>query len=350
MKAVLLKAPGEVSLEEIPVPEISDDEVLVKVKFCGICGSDVHSIPECTLYQAGTYLGHEFSGTLAKVGKNVTGWKVGDRVTANPMYTCGECEACLHGRQSQCIQAFDYAIGCVPGTEYAGAFAQYVRVAIPEKRLHRLPEGVSFEEGALVEPLACSLHAVRVSAFKPREHVMVLGAGMIGLGVITHLKNAGAGLIIATEIAERRAELASRLGADYVFNPQKEPRLKEKVFDLTGGKGVDVVFDCSGVAGAFGSATNFLKKGGQILLKGVILKPATISPFDWIINEWRLQASMCYYSDEFPMVLEFLKRRISPVGELITRKIKLSDIVKKGFAALAGGSLNEIKILVEPEE
>ena len=350
MKSLLLRGPGELVFEDVTVPEVSDDEVLVEVKYCGICGSDLHTIPDCLLYPAGTYLGHEFSGVLAKVGKNVRGWKVGDRVVANPVYICGECYACRHGRLSQCEHGAEKAIGAAAGLECAGAFAKYVRVPIPEKRLYRLPDEVSFEEGALVEPLACSLHAVRVSAFKVREHAMVLGAGMIGLGVIAYLKNAGAGLIIVTEINEKRAAVARKMGADYVFNPREVTDLKERVLELTGGKGIDVVFDCSGIAEAFRSATSFLRKGGQIIIKGIIPKETPIIPMDFTFNEWDLKGSLCYYADEFPMVIEFLKRGISPVKELITSKIKLSEIIEKGFNALSKPGGSEIKIIVQPDE
>ena len=349
MKALLLRGPGEVALEEVPIPEISDDEVLVEVKYCGICGTDVHAVANCLPYKAGTYLGHEFSGVLTKVGKNVTGWKVGDRVVAKPRYICGECDACRHGLLSLCDHGFQHGIGFASGREHAGAFAKYVRVPLPGWRLHRLPDEVSFEEGALVEPLACSLHAIRISAFRPREHTMVLGAGTIGLGVIAHLKNAGAGLIIATETIEKRAELAKELGADYVFNPQKAPNLKEEVLELTQGKGVDVVFDCSGVPHAFLSATDFLRRGGQILLEGIIEREVPILPMNLTFNEWEIKGSVASYADEFPMVIEFLKRGISPVEEMITSKIKLSNIVIEGFDILRKPGHNEIKILVEPD-
>ncbi len=349
MKALLLKGPGEVVLEQVPVPEISDAEVLVEVKFCGICGTDIKSVPDCALLSAGTYIGHEFSGVLAKVGRHVRGWKVGDRVVANPMYTCGECDACQQGRPSICDYGTEYCIGAAAGLEYAGAFAKYVRVPIPERRLYRLPNEVSFEEGALVEALACSLNAVRVSAFRPREQTMVLGAGPIGLGVIAYLKNAGAGMIIATETIEKRAEVAKKLGADHVFNPQKVTDLKEKVLELTEGKGVNVVFDCSGVPQAFHSATDFLRKGGQILLKGIISTEVPILPMNFTFNEWELKGSVASYADEFPMVIEFLKKGVSPVKEMVTSKIKLSDIVKKGFDVLLKPDHNEIKVLVEPD-
>ncbi len=349
MKAVLLKGPGEVVFEEVLVPEISDDEVLVEVKYCGICGSDVHSIPNCLPYKAGTYLGHEFSGILNKVGKKVKGWKIGDRVTAKPRYTCGKCYACRHGRQSLCDQGIEHTLGVAVGRENAGAFARFIRVPMPEWRLHLLSEEVSFEEGALVEPLACALHAVRRSMLKPREKTMVLGCGMIGLGVIAHLKNSGAGLIIATETIEKRAEIARKLGADYVFDPGKVANLKDNVFELAGSEGIDIVFDCSGVPQAFLSATDFLRRGGQIILEGVIAQEVPIIPMNFTFNEWELKGSLASYSDEFPMVIEFLERHLSPVSELITSKIKLSNIVKDGFDKLSKPGTREIKILVEPD-
>lgn len=349
MKAALLRGSGEVILDEVPVPDISDDEVLVEVKYCGICGSDLHAIPDCILYPVGTYMGHEISGVLFKVGKNVKGWKVGDRVVVNPIYVCGNCYGCRHGRYSLCEHAVEHFIGCRSGPEQAGGFAKFVRVPIPEFRLNALPDAVSFEKGALVEPLAVSLHAVRMSTFRPREKVMVLGAGMIGLGVIAHLKQAGAGLIIATETTRKRAELARKLGADYVFNPQEITDLKERVLHLTKGQGVDAVFDCSGVTQAFRSAPRFVRRGGQIVLTGMITEETPIIPVDFCTNELCLQGTSCYYTDEFPMVVEFLERVSLPIEEVITSKIKLGRVVEDGFKVLLSPNHQEIKILVEPD-
>ena len=347
MKVARLKGARDITLEEIPVPEISDMEVLVEVKYCGICGTDLHAFQFPGFFPVGCFMGHEFSGVIAKVGNKVEGWKPGDRVTVNPMYQCGECWACQHGFLSLCERAME-AIGVSTGETMPGAFAKFVRVPIPQKRLYSLPGEVSFEEGALVEPLATSLHAVRISALRPREQTMVLGAGGIGLGVIAFLKNAGAGLIIATEVNEKRAEAAKKLGADYVFNPQKVSNLKEEVLKLTNGLGVTQVFDCSGIPQAFQSATNFLRPRGQIVLVGIIDKEVPIVPFNINLHEIQLQGSWCYV-DEFPMVIDFLKKGVVPVKEMITSKIKLSDIVEQGFEKLLKPGHAEIKILVSPE-
>jgi len=177
---------------------------------------------------------------------------------------------------------------------------------------------------------------------------MVLGCGPIGLGVIAFLKNSGAGLIIATEVNAARAEAARHFGADYVFNPQEVLDLPKEVFQLTNGLGVAQVFECSGVPQAFQSATSFLRPRGQIMLVGIVHKEAPITPFSFQPSEFRLQGSIIY-SDEFPMVIDFLKRGGSPVKEMITSKIKLSDIVEQGFNKLLKPGHAEIKILVSPE-
>jgi len=176
---------------------------------------------------------------------------------------------------------------------------------------------------------------------------MVLGCGPIGLGVISFLRYGGAGLIIATEVNERRAELAKEFGADYVFNPQKVSNLQEEVLRLTKGLGINQVFDCSGVAQAFQSAINFLRPRGQIVLMGVIEQEVPIVPFRFQPSEFQLVASWCQ-NDEFPMVVDFLKRGVSPVKELITAKIRLKDIVEQGFNKLLKPGHSEIKILVSP--
>ena len=350
MKAALVAESGELVIDEVAIPEISEDEVLVEVKYCGICGSDLYFYRKQRPVKRSIYPGHEFSGVIAEVGKSVRGWKPGERVAIIPVYICGECSACRRGRHRECEHKFENCIGIGHGRANAGAYAKFVKVSIPEWRLHRLPDGVSFEEGALVEPLACSLNGVKISGLRVGEHTMVLGAGPIGLGVIAFLKYAGAGLIIVQEIVEKRAELAKKLGADYVFNPQKTLNLKEKVFELTNGKGVDVVFDCSGVAQVFLGATGYLRYGGRVTLLGIVEGGVSVTPGIWVMREWSILASGAYGLDEFPVAIDFLKKGISPIKEMVTSKIKLSNLVKEGFEVLCQPGHNEIKILVEPDE
>lgn len=347
MKAARLKGPKDIAIEDIPVPAISDDEVLVEVKYCGICGTDVHGFLAPNYTPVGAYMGHEFSGVIAGVGSKVEAWKRGDRVVVQPTYWCGECYACRHGFLPSCDSQLKGLIGGSTEDNIPGGFADFARVAFPEKRLYLLPDEVSFEKGALVEPLACSLHAVRMSALKPGDSAMVLGAGPIGLGVIAFLKYGGADLIIATETNEKRAKIAKSFGADYVFNPQEVSDLPEEVLKLTKGVGADLVFECSGVPAVFQSATSFLRPRGQLMLVSLIQKEAHIIPFSFQAGELNLQASWCH-ADEFPMVINFLKKDTSPIKEIITSKIKLDDIVEKGFDRLLEPGHTELKILVSP--
>jgi (R,R)-butanediol dehydrogenase/meso-butanediol dehydrogenase/diacetyl reductase len=363
VKAVLLKEPRKVSIVDIPIPKISDDEVLVGVKYCGICATDVHAYagdydavgPPFTGFMRGAYLGHEFSGVLAEVGKNVEGWEVGDRVAVKPTFRCGKCYGCMHGLQSQCNEYVGQELGTGVGDKYAGAYSKFVRVPLWDWRLERLPKEVSFEEGALVEPLACGMHGVRKSSFKLGDEVMVIGAGPIGLGVILFLKQAGAGLISAIEANEKRAAVAMKFGADYVLNPLEDSHVKGKVLKSTNGKGVDLVFDCSGTNwrgkdSPLDIATSVLRKGGQIVIESNMAQKSSISVLDFSVNEWRLQGSLAYNVDDFPAVLDFMRKGVMPVKEMITKKIKASDIVAEGFEVLMRPDHKEVKILVEPDE
>ncbi|MFC2024330.1 alcohol dehydrogenase catalytic domain-containing protein [Chloroflexota bacterium] len=347
MKATLLKSIGKVILEDIESRDIKDDEVRVEVKYCGICGSDIRGVADGEHIPLGTYMGHEFSGVIAEVGRNVPHWKRGDRVVVNPMGRCGKCYACKHKIYSACSEAVSTGIGISAGIDHAGAFCKYVRVPKPEYRLFHLPDEISFEAGALVEPLACSMHAINMSIMQPEYRAMVLGCGTIGLGVTTFLKNLGSQLVIVTEPNVRKAEVAKKVGADYVFNPYVVTDLEEVVFEITNGDGVDVVFDCSGVEEVFQKAPNFLRPRGQVLLVGVITHPVQTIPNSYTNGEKTLQASVTYI-DEFPSVINTLRKHVVPISEMITTKIKLSNIIQKGFSVLAKPN-DEIKVLVEPD-
>ncbi|MCD6453361.1 MAG: alcohol dehydrogenase catalytic domain-containing protein [Dehalococcoidales bacterium] len=348
MKAAKIEEPGKIVLEEIPVPEVLDDEVLVEVRYCGICGSDLHGFRFPGFMQVGAYMGHEFSGVVSKVGSKIKGWKPGDRVTVQPTYRCGKCWACLHGYTPCCEHQMDGGIGETADKSLPGAFSKFVRVQFPEKRLYSLPDEVSFEEGALVEPLACSLRAVRISTFKPGDYTMVLGAGPIGLGIITFLRAAGAGMIIVSEVDANRTALAKRFGADYVFNPQKTPNMKDEVLKLTGGVGVAQVFECTGIPEVFNSAFDFLRPWGQLMSVGLVMDEVPFVPFRCQPLEFQIGWSWCHGTDEFPIVIDYLRRGL-PVKEMITAKIKLEDIVEKGFEALLKKGRDDIKILVSPD-
>ncbi len=346
MKAAKLVGPGNMAIEELPIPEIGDAEVLVKVEYCGICGTDVHGFVSPGYVPKGAYMGHELSGVISKVGGEVRGWERGDRVTIQPSYECGHCWACRHGHLPCCVFQLRGAIGISTDPSLPGGYAEFVRVQFPE-RLHALPEGVSFEEGALVEPLACALRAVRSSSIKPGDPVMVTGAGPIGLAVIGFLKHTGAVPIIATEVSDRRSELAKRFGADYVFNPQSNTHLKEDILRVTAGVGVAAVFECSGAPQALRTACDFLRPHGELVVIGLIQKEMNFTPYEFQPKELRILWSWCH-GDEFPMVIDLITKGVIPFKELVSSKIRLDDIVKEGFQKLLTTGHNELKILVAP--
>ena len=345
MKVPVFVELQRIEFQERPKPEIKDDEVLLKVEYCGICGSDVHGYLNGIMVPIGTVMGHECCGVVAEVGKSVQRFKPGDRVAVKPIPECKECYWCKKGQYSLCPKVFGRAIGITPNHD--GAFAEYVRIEFPDEMLFKLPAKVSFKEAAVIEPLATSLHGVRLSRFKPGDRVVVIGAGMIGLGTLQFLKLGGAGKIIVLEISSKKSEIAQRLGADVVMNPISEGKgLRERIFSLTDGIGADLVFDCAGVPFSFQNSINFVKSGGQVMVVGINDKEVAINPFMMVLWEVEMKGVLGYY-DEFKYVIDFLEQKRINTELLVSDIISLADIEEKGFKRLIS-SKDIVKILVKP--
>ena len=343
MKVPVFTDLKKIEFQEKPKPQIGSDEVLLEVKSCGICGSDVHGYLHGILVPPGTVMGHECTGVISEVGANIHEFKVGDRVAAKPIAQCGECYWCNKGQYSICPNALGNAFGITP--ENDGAFAPYLRIKYPKEMLFKLPENISFEEGALVEPLATSLHAVRMSRLGVGDNVVILGAGMIGLGVLQCVKLGGAGKIIVPEVSEKKRSIALETGADIALNPLDEGEaLREKIFEMTGGIGADLVFECAGVPSTFQVCGTLVKSGGQVMLVGINDKEVAINPFFLVIWEVEMKGVLGYY-DEFGLVIDFLhKKKINTQG-LISDRISLDELVERGFQRLLS-SQDLVKILV----
>jgi len=206
---------------------------------------------------------------------------------------------------------------------------------------------VGLKEGALVEPLATSLHGVRMSAFRTGDNAVVIGAGMIGLGTIQFLKIAGAGQVIVLEVSEKKAQLARDLGADAVLDPNAEGEgLRERVFSLTGGVGADVVYECTGVPFGFQNAMTLAKSGGQVMVVGINDREVPINPFMLVLWEIDMKGVLGYY-DEFPQVIRFLEQGKINTDLFISDVVPLADVEEKGFKRLLA-SRDDVKILVRP--
>jgi 2-desacetyl-2-hydroxyethyl bacteriochlorophyllide A dehydrogenase len=256
-------------VEEIPIPEIGDDEVLVRVRAAGICGSDVHMYEGADSYKVfeqymPLVMGHEFCGDIAETGKNVVSVKPGDRVVCRPAVACGDCYYCRSNRMHFCSDAFKRILGL----QKNGGFAEYVAVSadgcIP------LPANLSYEIGALVEPLGVTGNAVNDADVTLGETVVIQGPGPIGLLTLLHARARGAGkcIVIGTEKDSVRLEKAREFDADHIIVADKEDPVKA-VLDLTDGRGVNVVFEASGVPQLIQSALNMCEKTGRVVVEGI---------------------------------------------------------------------------------
>lgn len=349
MKAARWYGVRDVRVEEVPEPVIQPGMVKIKVKWCGICGTDLHEylagpifIPKephpLTLDSAPIILGHEFAGEVIEVGKGVTKVQPGDRVAVEPILACGRCLPCQRGLYNICDQLGFHGL-----SGGGGGFSEVTMVA--ERMVHKLPDGMSDREGALVEPAAVALHAIRQSRLSPGDSCVVFGAGPIGLLVIQAAKIAGASSIIAVEISEKRRQLAAQMGAHYVLDPSKTD-VVEEITKLTGG-GADVCFEVTGVEAALNAAIESSRVDGQVVIVSVWEGIASIPPNSLVLKEREIRGILAY-RDIFPAVIQLIAEGTFQLNGLITREIPLSYIVKGGFEELAG-SKNQIKVLVGME-
>jgi (R,R)-butanediol dehydrogenase / meso-butanediol dehydrogenase / diacetyl reductase len=335
VKASVVKSKGVLAVEEVPMPHPGAEEVLIKVHYCGICGSDVRLVADGFM-PPGMIPGHEFSGTISEIGSGVSGWNLGERVTANPGLNCGKCDCCIRGDWHHCPS---FKILGVIG-DLQGAFAEYVKVGAG--MLHRLPAVVKDEEAACVEPCAVSLRGVRLAEIKAGDAAVVFGAGAIGLFVVQIVRLAGARAVYVIEPNEKRRRAATALGADGVIDPIQANAVGE-VLQLTG-MGADVAYVCTAAAQALQQAVEAVRPRGIVMEIGGG-DTATIMPEIWMWKEVQVRGSYSYL-DEFGLALELFRQRKVTVDGLISEIVPLEKI-PQAFESLASPN-SEIKILVRP--
>lgn len=260
MRAVRLYAPADLRCVEVQVPQLREDEVLVKVRAVGICGSDPCRVMVKGTYSFPTTIGHEFSGEIVECGQEVVSWKPGDRVTIVPLIPCYKCEYCQIGEYTLCNDYGYY------GSREDGALADYIKVKADN--LLRLPDNVSYEEGACTDPSSVSLHALRKSGLKPGDMVAVLGVGPIGQFTVQWARNCGAGFVFAVDIVGEKLEIAKTVGADVCINSVKEDPVKA-IMDYTEGHGVDCVIEMAGNKTTQDQALRIAKKMGTVVFCGI---------------------------------------------------------------------------------
>lgn len=274
MRAAVFKETMNITIEDVPMPDIGPKDVLIKVKNCGICGSDIHSFKTGMFVEPGQIMGHEFSGTIYSKGDLVEGVSIGDRVTGFSAGVCGECDACKRGQAILCASLFSNSTGY----GLPGAFAEYVKIENAElgATIHKLPDSIDDITGAMVEPISIGISAVTEANVQPGDKVVVLGAGMIGNACIQAAKAAGASEVIAVEVSQTRLDLAQQSGADAVFDATTGDAL-EWVIDKFGlqeyhyqrGGAADVVFEAAGSPATIQQSFEMVRPGGTICFVGL---------------------------------------------------------------------------------
>lgn len=314
MKAAVMTEVGKIEMQERPVPAPKEDEVLVKVEYVGICGSDIHYYEHGRIgnfvVEKPIILGHECAGTITEVGSAVKNLKIGDRVALEPGVPCGKCEFCMTGRYNLCP---DVVFMATP--PYDGAFVEYI--AHPANMAFLLPDNMSTMEGALVEPLAVGFHAAQQSGASVGQTAVVLGAGCIGLVTMLSLHSMGVKTVYVADVIEKRLEKAKELGATAVFNSKEQDVCKE-IEKLTGGKGVDLVFETAGNAITTQMTSFLVKKGGTITLVGMSPNPEINYNFGNILDKEATIKSVFRYRNIYPKAIQAIAAGDIPIKDIVS--------------------------------
>lgn len=341
MRAAHVSGPGQIELRAVPPPHPGDDEAIVKVGACGICGSDLHSYAG-TLPPPLGCPGHEIAGEVAELGSGVRGVKAGDHVAIEPIIRCGRCRGCAIGSYQLCDHFR------VLGTTHDGGFADFVRV--PAYALYSLPRRMDYAVGALAEPLAVSIHGVRLGGVCIGERVTILGAGTIGLLAILAARAAGAADIAITARHPHQAAAARLLGANDVFavddhgmaelrrSAERDP--------------IDVVVETvGGQADTLSDGLAIVRKGGRIVVVGLFTRPPTVDPLLLVMKEPRILGSLTYGREgpraDFEIAIDLLTREADQVARLVTHRFGLEGI-GQAFSTAADKSSGAVKVSVTP--
>ncbi|WP_199619462.1 NAD(P)-dependent alcohol dehydrogenase [Paenibacillus alkalitolerans] len=343
MKAAIMYNTREIKIEELPVPQIGPDEVLIKVVAVGICGSDLHYYSHGRI---GKYvvdkpfiLGHECSGDIAAVGSDVRQLKAGDRVAVEPGVTCGHCGACKEGRYNLCP---DVEFLATP--PYDGAFVQYIKVR--QDFVFKIPDGLSYEEAALIEPFSVGIHAAARTKLQPGSTIAIMGMGPVGLTAVAAAKAYGAAAIIVTDLEPLRLEAAKQMGATHVINIREQDPLAE-INRITSGKGVDVAWETAGNPKALQSALGSLRRGGKLAIVGLPAQDVIPLNVPFIADNEVDIYGIFRYANTYPKGIHFLSSGIVDANKLITDKYPLEHTQEAMERALIHKS-ECLKVVVYP--
>lgn len=343
MKALVHTAPFQFEFKDVPKPEPGADEVLVRVKACGICGSDVHGYTGSTGRRIPPIImGHEASGVVEEVGANVRNVAPGDRITFDSTVYCNQCPACRQGRMNLCQSRKVLGVS-TPAFRRDGAMAEYV--VVPWWITYRLPEDLSFEEAALIEPASVSLHAARITAIEVNDVVAVVGAGQIGLFAIQAARLKGAGTIVALDMREERLALAREMGADVTINPGTTDVAGE-MRRLVGRPDGDAVLEAVGTEASVRLAMDLAKIGGLVTLIGNVTPEIRVNLQDIVARELTIRGSYAI-AGEYAATLNLMATERIRAKPLISRMVPLAE-APQAFDALRRGESGLMKIVLKP--
>ena len=321
MKALVLKAYNQFSYEDVPAPKPGPNEVLIAVKACGICGSDVHGMDGSTgRRRPPIIMGHEAAGVIAGAGNAAAGWREGESVTFDSTIYCGHCDYCRRGQINLCDNRRVLGVSCEDYRQH-GAFAEFV--VVPQRILYRVPEGLPPEHAALVEPFAIALHAIRRSPPTLNDTMVVIGAGMIGLALVEGLRHTGSGRLIVIDVAADRLALAAKLGATHTINSATQ-NAAESILELTRGRGADLAFEAVGLTPTVELALRCVRKGGAVTLVGNVA-PKIEFPLQTAVTRELTIFGSCASRGEYPACLEMLSRGALQAAPLISAVAPLPE-------------------------
>lgn len=345
MKAAVMHSIRDIRIETLPVPQIKEDEILVKVMAVGICGSDLHYYTDGRIghykVEKPIILGHECAGEVAAIGANVNRVKVGDRVAVEPGVTCGTCKACKEGRYNLCP---DVEFLATPPVD--GAFVQYIKMR--QDFVFQIPDTLSYEEAALIEPFSVGIHAAARTKLQAGETVAIMGMGPVGLMAVAAAKAVGASKIIVTDLEPLRLEAAKEMGATHTINvAEQDP--SDEISKITNGKGVDVAWETAGNPAALQSALSSLRRGGRLAIVGLPAQNEIPLNIPFIADNEVDIYGIFRYANTYPKGINFLSSGIVDAKKLVTDRYRLEDTMEAMERAL--NHKNEcLKIVVYPNQ
>lgn len=337
MRALVYEGPRQMNIREVELPVPGEDEILIKVAYSGICGSELSGfLGHNSLRQPGIIFGHEFSGTIVGTGKSSAGLSVGQRVTANPLITCGHCRQCKRGQQQLCLNR-KLLSASLPGSN-----ADYVKV--PASFVYPLPDRVSLEQGAMVEPIACAVRAVELASLSPSDSVLIMGMGPIGQLIMQVVKLHGVQNIIAVDMNNDRLKMVEQLGAKTI-NPQEADTIV-KVREFTEGYGVDVAIDAVGAGITRNTCIQCASVGGTVIFTGLHEANSTLPINDMIRTETRTIGAFAYSTTNFETALRWIvEERIGLKEGIVMAPLEEGA---HWFEQLLGSPGNVSKVLLFP--